>query len=355
MVFDFFCGCGGASAGFREAGMEIAFGLDNDPDAGRTFKANFPEAEFFDDDIATMPDSAIDIVVDAWPNHALLFNACAPCQPFSRQRCGTLRPDDERLGLLTHVLRFVRRYRPEYVFVENVPGLQDAGAGGGIFQGLLHTLQELGYSTDHRVVKSQDYGVPQRRMRLVLLASLLGPITFPEPTYGVGTLNPEYSTVRKWIKSLPAISAGEAHPRVPNHRAARLSSLNLQRIGATPQGGGWRDLPPKLLPKSRKAGFNGYTDVYGRLRWDAPAPALTTRCISYSNGRFGHPEQDRAISVREAACLQTLPNDFVLTGSLNSQARQVGNAVPTLLAQRFGACIAEHFAGNACGTQFSFP
>ena len=98
------------------------------------------------------------------------------------------------------------------------------------------------------------------------------------------------------------------------------------------------------MPKSRKAGFRGFTDVYGRLKWEAPAPALTTRCISYSNGRFGHPHQDRAISVREAACLQTFPLSFVFTGSLNSQARQVGNAVPALLAQRFGESIASHLA-----------
>ena len=193
MVFGFFCGCGGASAGFREVGMEIAFGLDNDPEAERTFEANFPEAEFIDDDIATVADSAIDAVVGAWPNHALLFNAGAPCQPFSRQRRGTPRPDDKRLGLLASVLRFVRRHRPEYVFVENVPGLQDAGAGAGILGDLLHTLRELGYSTDHRVVKSQDYGIPQKRTRLVLLASLLGPSTFPEPTHGRGMPNTEYS------------------------------------------------------------------------------------------------------------------------------------------------------------------
>ena len=353
-VFDFFCGCGGASAGFLGAGMGIALGLDNDPDAGRTFEANFLEAEFITNDIAEVPASAIDVVVDACREHPLLFNACAPCQPFSRQRRSVISSDDGRLELLIHVLRFVDRHRPEFVFVENVPGLRES-TGGRVFRCLLHTLQKLGYSTSFRVVKSQDYGVPQRRARLVILASLLGPITFPDPTHGAGSPNSEHSTVEEWIGTLPAISAGETHPSVPNHQAARLSPLNLRRIRVTPSGGGWPDLPPELLPESRKSGFKGYTDVYGRLRWDAPAPALTTRCISYSNGRFGHPEQDRAISVREAACLQTLPNDFVLTGSLNSQARQVGNAVPALLAQRFGECISEHLAGVACSAGPSFP
>ena len=344
-VFDFFCGCGGASAGLRAAGMEIALGLDNDPDALRTFEANFPEAQLIGEDIAKVPASAIDEVVRAWSSHPLLFNACAPCQPFSRQRRGVTPSGDERLRLLNHVLRFVRRHRPEFVFAENVPGLRDDAVGSRVFQHLLHSLESLGYQTGHCVVKSQDYGVPQRRARLVLLASRLGPVAFPPPTHGAGAPSAEHSTVKEWIGSLPAISAGETHSDVPNHRAARLSPLNLQRIRATPPGGGWGDLPPALMPESRQSGFNGFTDVYGRLRWDAPAPALTTRCISYSNGRFGHPEQDRAISIREAACLQTLPADFVLTGNLNSQARQVGNAVPALLAQRFGECIARHLAG----------
>ena len=344
-VFDFFCGCGGASAGLRAAGMEIALGLDNDPDARRTFEANFPEAGFIGEDIADTPAGVLDVVVDLCGDHPLLFNACAPCQPFSRQRRQAAPPGDGRLGLLDHVLRFVRRYRPELIFAENVPGLRDGGAGREVFQRLLRTLDELGYSTTHRVVTSQDYGIPQRRARLVLLASVFGPVAFPAPSHGAGTANPEYSTVGDWIGAYPAIAAGEAHAGVPNHRAARLSPLNLRRIRATPPGGGWRDLPSELMPASRQSGFGGFTDVYGRLKWDAPAPALTTRCISYSNGRFGHPAQDRAISVREAASLQTLPADFVLTGNLNSQARQVGNAVPPLLVQRFGECLTRHLAG----------
>lgn len=348
-VFDFFSGCGGASAGWRAAGMEIALGLDNDSDAQRTFEVNFPEAAFVGEDIAEVAASALDSIVDDCRGHPLLFNACAPCQPFSRQRRGSTPPGDERLGLLHHVLRFVRRYRPELIFAENVPGLREEGVGHGVFWQLLKTLRELGYSTKHRVVNSQDYGVPQRRARLVLLASVLGPIDFPPPTHGPDAPTADHSTVAQWIGAFPAIAAGETHPLLPNHRAARLSPLNLRRIRATPPGGGWRDLPPDLRPASRQSGFKGFTDVYGRLRWDAPAPALTTRCISYSNGRFGHPEQDRAISVREAASLQTIPAGFVLTGNLSAQARQVGNAVPPLLAQHFGECLTAHLAGIVGG------
>lgn len=341
-VFDFFSGCGGASAGLREAGLEIALGLDNDVEAARTFGANFAEAEFVCADIEAVPEESFDEIVGLWEDHPLLFNACAPCQLFSRQRRGDAARDDRRLGLLNDVLRFVGRHRPELVLAENVPGLRDGSVGRGIFLQFTRALTELGYHTDHSVVRSQDYGVPQRRARLMLLASRLGPVEPPVRTHGPGTEQPSYATVADWIRDLPEISAGESHSLVPNHRAARLSPLNLQRIRATPPGGGWRNLPPHLLPDSRKSGFTGFTDVYGRLRWDSPAPALTTRCISYSNGRFGHPEQDRAISVREAACLQTFPLDFVFVGNLNSQARQVGNAVPALLAQQFGEHIARH-------------
>ena len=344
-VFDFFSGCGGSSVGLQASGMEIAFGLDNDPDAGRTFQANFPEADFIGADISNVPASTLDAIIDASSGHPLLFNACAPCQPFSRQRNCSAAPGDGRLDLLDHLGRFLRRFRPELVLMENVPGLRDDSLGSEVFERLIQVLDELGYSISHQIVQSQDYGVPQRRSRLVLLASVLGSVTFPSPSHGNGVGRRAYATVGQWIRGLPNISAGEAHPLIPNHRAARLSQLNLRRIQATPQGGGWKDLPPVLMPASRRSGFGGFTDVYGRLAWDAPAPALTTRCISYSNGRFGHPDQDRAISVREAAFLQTFPLDFTLTGNLNSQARQVGNAVPALLAQCFGNCILNHLAG----------
>ena len=341
-VFDFFCGCGGTSVGMMAAGMDIAFGLDNDRAAGQTFQANFPKAEFLCVDIQDLAAESIEQSVSSCADHPLVFSACAPCQPFSQQRRGAVSSLDKRLGLLRHLLRFVEMYRPEFLFVENVPGLYENGLGQGVFKPFTQKLHRLKYKTESRILRSQDYGVPQHRSRLVLLASLTGTMEFPHPTHGPGAPYPEYATVGDWIKDFPKISAGETHPDLPNHRAATLSALNLKRIQATPAGGGWQDLPIELVPECHKSDFTGYTDVYGRLRWDAPAPAMTTRCISYSNGRFGHPQQDRAISVREAAALQTFPNAFVFAGNLNSQARQVGNAVPALLAQRFGEAIIEH-------------
>lgn len=345
-VLDFFCGCGGTSAGLKAAGMEVALGLDNDCDSARTFQTNFPEAACLCVDIQYLTIESLDPFISCFEDHPLLFSACAPCQPFSQQRRGAASSDDERFGLLNHLLRFVKRYRPEFLFVENVPGLHKIGIGHTAFEPFVQTLHRLGYYTEHAVVRCQDYGVPQRRARLMLLASNVNPITFPSKTNGPESQRPEFATVVDWIGNLPPISAGETHPHVPNHRAARLSELNLERIRATPQGGGWPDLPPTLVPECHKSEFKGYSDVYGRLRWDSPAPAMTTRCISYSNGRFGHPEQDRAISVREAALLQTFPMDYIFTGNLNSQARQVGNAVPMLLSQRFGESLVEQIGGS---------
>ena len=324
--------------------MDIALGLDNDKDAERTFRRNFPEADFVSEDIRGVATQKLDRVVERWSDHPLWFSACAPCQPFSQQRRGILARGDERSGVLGHLMRFVERYRPEFVFIENVPGLRRRRIGLDVFEPLTEGLNRLGYYLKSGVVRSQDYGVPQRRSRLVLLASNLFPVSFPDMTHGPGRQFANFATVRDWISVLPPISAGESHSEILNHRSARLSPLNMQRIGSTPLGGSWRDWPKELIPPCHRFGFRGFSDVYGRLRWDAPAPALTTRCISFSNGRFGHPQQDRAISVREAALLQTFPMSFVFTGGLTAQARQVGNAVPALLAEKFGEHVLEELA-----------
>ena len=338
-VFDFFCGCGGTSSGLQAAGLEIVLGLDNDHDAANSFRSNFPEASVVEEDILTLPIQAFDGFVESVGYNPLLFAVCAPCQPYSQLSRGTASRDDERFGLLGEVLKFIARFLPEFLFVENVPGVRHGVDDAISFDKFVTSLRSFGYLTHHEVIRCQDYGVPQRRARLVLLASRIGPIAHPPPTHGRRRPIPEYSTVAEWIKDMPEISAGETHPQFANHRSAKLSDCNLRRIRAMPEGGDLRDLPDGLIPSCHRSGFRGFTDVYGRLKWDAPAPAMTTRCISYSNGRFGHPEQDRAISVREAACLQTLPLDFAIEGNLNSQARQVGNAVPRLLAQLFGEYI----------------
>ncbi len=343
-AIDFFCGCGGTSAGLKKAGVQILAGIDFDKDAGRTFIRNFPEAQFFLEDVRNFHPFNLEALIERDRISPLLFSACAPCQPFTKQKT-TKRQKDARLNLLNEFHRFVQVFRPDYIFLENVPGLQKIKSGDGPLTNFLRLLDKLGYRYDVKAPASQEYGVPQVRKRLVLVASLLGDILVPEATHGPGTPNPEYENVWNWIGKLPKIKAGEAHKKVKNHRAASLSEINLQRIAATPEGGGRLDWP-KYLRLDCHDDHIGHTDVYGRLRKDKPAAALSTRCISLSNGRYGHPTQDRAISVREAARLQTFDDDFVFEGNLNSMARQIGNAVPVRLAEVFAQHFGNHYEAS---------
>lgn len=347
-LVDFFSGCGGTSLGFRRAGMRVLAGIDNDPSSGTTFEKNFPEATFFGRDIRSIRPSDLSAVVESTASAPLVFSACAPCQPFSKQRRQT-KVGDDRVPLLSEFFTFVAHYLPVCIFIENVPGMQRVVDSESPFRDFKHKIEkELQYHTKIGVVSSASYGVPQRRYRLVALASRLGPISFPPVTHGPGTSNTRYSTVRDWIYDLPPLEAGEEDSSVPQHRASGLSDLNLRRIRATPQGGGRVDWPKELELKCHTNGYEGHSDVYGRMSWDLPATVLTTRCISLSNGRFGHPTQDRAISVREAACIQTFPRDFTFTGNWESMGRQIGNAVPVLLARQFGTQIVEHITDYGC-------
>lgn len=336
-VFDFFSGCGGTSLGFSQAGLKVVLGLDNDPDAAQTFRKNIPGASFIEKDIRKVSTSELAPLM-RMSNGPVLFSCCAPCQPFSRQS-RTKSSADPRRSLLAEFARFVTRWKPDYIFVENVPGLQRVETHEGPLGQFIAVLEKLKYSYAVEVLPALSFGVPQKRERLILMASRRPGLSFPRPTHG--TKGRRAATVRDWIGRLPAIEAGEAHPVDPDHRAAGLSDLNLRRIAATPEGGG-RDSWPKSLWLDCHKKFDGHTDVYGRLAWDRPAAGLTTRCISYSNGRFGHPQQNRAISIREAACLQTFPLRYRFVGSYESKARQVGNAVPPLMAKAVGRAFLVH-------------
>lgn len=338
-VVDFFSGCGGTSCGFKAAGLTVLAGLDIDADAANTFQSNFPEASFLLGDVRNMNVQLLAPIIGE-RKAPLLFAGCAPCQPFSRQNKTTTRTDPRR-SLLKEFSRFVEAWLPEYVFIENVPGMQKAKRSGPL-ESFQRTLQKLDYHFETRVVPALWYGVPQTRERLVLIASRLAPISVPLPTHGAEPNQKPYSTVKEWIADFPPIGAGECHPDDSDHISAALSPLNLKRIEATPEGGDRRSWPEDLWLDCHKQ-YGGHTDVYGRLAWNRAAAGLTTRCISYSNGRFGHPEQHRAISLREAACLQTFPRSYRFSGNLNSRAKQIGNAVPPLMATAFGAQIRDHF------------
>lgn len=323
--------------------MDVVLAFDNDADAATTYRANFPNAAFVEEDIRKVKTAALAAHLASHPNSLWLFSACAPCQPFSKHRRSACNEDD-RSDLLMQFLRFVKRYLPAFILVENVPGLRSREDRGSPFGSFVRALAKLSYHLETRDVESWDYGVPQCRRRLFVMGSRCGEVEFPRPTHGPGTASGKYSTVWEWIGDLPPIPAGGTDETIPNHTAALLSPTNLERIKATPEAGGRRDWPEHLWLRCHEGPAIGYSDVYGRMRKDAPANALTTRCISLSNGRFGHPVQDRAISVREAACLQTFPRDFIFCGPRTSMARQIGNAVPVLLAQQFGESFVRHAA-----------
>ena len=286
-VSDFYSGCGGTSLGMQMAGMTIRFGLDSDPEAKTTYEANFQNTKFLCEDIRKVSTDDVFSYIKRRYNRPRLFCACAPCQPFSKQN-RYRNTCDERWNLLREFHRFVSDFLPEYVFVENVPGSKSIDENNGPMEELIRLLDDLDYFVDTKFILSYHYGVPQRRRRIVLLASRLGPIKVPPPTHGPDTPNPEIPTVWKSISHLPSIEAGEDHAKVPNHRAAKLSPLNLRRISATPVGGNREDWSEDLKLICHK-NFGGHTDVYGRMIKDRPSAALTTRCISLSNGRFGHP------------------------------------------------------------------
>lgn len=316
--------------------MRPVFATDWDEEAVKTFKLNFPTVNAVQRDIRDLETDEVVSVMPPADEAIRLLAGCAPCQPFSGHRNAATQ-EDERSDLVLELLRFVKALRPQLVFVENVPGMRRASESSGP---LAEFVEELG-KTHHvtlNTISCADYGVPQTRSRLVLIASSLGEIELPAPTHGPATNRP-HVTVGDAIRSLPRDIDGPAAAAFNSHRAMRLSPLNRERIEATPEGGDRRDWPKRLWPDCHRGGIAGHTDVYGRLSWDRPAPTLTTKCISYSNGRYGHPTEHRALTAREAARLQTFPDSFEFAGGLTSQARQIGNAVPVILAQRFG----EHF------------
>ena len=332
-VYDFFCGVGGVTRGLSDAGLTVVAGIDIDEKCKRTFEHNNPDVEFIHRDIGEMTLADLGMSECLPENNDVLFVACAPCQSFScHRKWGKVR--DRKGVLLHHFGRLVRAALPDYILVENVPGIAKV-RGYSTLRRFRRTLGDLDYRQIEAIVDAKRFGVPQNRRRLVLIASRRGPISLPEPSHGEG-LQP-FHTVRQAIGHFPRISAGQRHDLVTNHVASHVSEMNLRRLCATPaDGGDRRSWPLDLWLSCHKGDHAGHTDVYGRMYWDRPSPAITGKCVSISNGRYGHPEQDRAISIREAAALQTFPDRYEFFGEKTNIASQIGNAVPVRLAEKLG-------------------
>jgi DNA (cytosine-5)-methyltransferase 1 len=337
-AIDLFCGAGGLSYGLQEAGVNIRAGLDLDRKCSYPFEANMPGAKFLQKDLT---DTSSDELGVFYSGTAIkLLAGCAPCQPFSTLRNGSDRKTNKKWPLLNEFGRMVKSLRPDVVTMENVPALR----GETVFHDFVGVLKADGYHVFWEVVDAADYGVPQRRKRLVLLASRYGPVRLLEPDeLGLGRL-----TVRDAIGQLPAIQAGEASPNDNLHRARAITDINLQRIRASKPGGTWEDWPEHLqLACHRKTSGSSYKSVYGRMQWDKPSGTITTQAHNFGTGRFGHPEQDRPMSLRELAILQSFPEHYKFVEDsadieFNPLGRLIGNAVPVKLGVAIGMSLVKH-------------
>lgn len=332
---DLFCGAGGLTRGLEDAGVCVRAGFDIDPACQYPYDSN-NSATFVLQSVADL--KADDI--NAWftPGAVRLLAGCAPCQPFSTMANNATTRDEKKWGLLGEFARLVREVKPELVTMENVPRVTNHEP----YQGFVAVLQELGYQVDARRLRCADLGIPQERRRFVLVASRLS----GDIRLDIEKANPV--SVRDAIGRLPKLQAGEADASDPMHKARSLTPLNLQRMRASSPGGTWHDWPDDLISACHKTVSGAsYKSVYARMSWDKPAPTITTQCYNFGTGRFGHPEQDRAITLREAAILQSFPDNyqFVPEGQpvqFSSVGRMIGNAVPPKLGYTVGKLLIKH-------------
>jgi DNA (cytosine-5)-methyltransferase 1 len=330
---DVFCGAAGLSAGLQASGVKVAAGIDFDPACRYPFEENIG-ATFVQADIVSLASS--DVATLFGGAEMRLLAGCAPCQPFSGYTTRR-RAADGRWQLLLQFLRLVEEIRPELVTMENVPRLQHLP----LWKEFVDRLKAFGYDVDWGVVNAARYGVPQTRNRLVLMGSLLGPIKLPAPGLD------EPATARSAIGKQPPIEAGQRNPVDPLHSARALTQLNLERIRCSRPSGTNRDWPEEMRVKCHLGSNVRYPSVYGRMSWDKPAPTMTTQFYGFGNGRFGHPEQDRAITLREGALIQSFPAHFKFVPegkrvNFREIGRLIGNAVPPALGKAIGVAVLDH-------------
>ena len=328
---DLFCGIGGLTHGLGMSGIDVKAGFDIDLSCRYAYETNNHGSEFIATDVRSIHFR--DIAPYYKDADFTVMVGCAPCQPFSAHTRRTQNSQVDNYSLVRKFTSLVKEGTPDLVSMENVPGLVKQKA----FDELLATLNLLGYQYDYDILPCANYGVPQNRKRLVLLASGLGEISLPCP-------RGEKTTVADFIQSLPTLEDGQTSPDDPAHATLPLSPKNRQRILQSKPGGSWKDWEKDIINKCHRKAY--YPASYGRMRWNALAPTITTQFCYYSTGRFGHPRQHRTISVREAALLQTFPGKYKLIEKgkplvIRQMARHIGNAVPVKLAEAIGKSIME--------------
>lgn len=351
VAIDFFCGCGGVTHGMKKAKVKVIAGFDNDSEVAYAYENNNKGSKFFHIDINNkdLNVRTIENVLENEHRDLLIFAACAPCQPFSLHNRN--HEGDERKSLMLNFINIAfslkAEFQPDVIFAENVGAMEKRGQE--VLQKAIKQLQENNYAILHpKVLNAADHGVPQNRKRLIFIAIKENKVKNRKIfTWDHFTNSKRYRTERltvgQFIKGLPRINAGQKQAEYdPLHISPALSEINLKRIAQIDVPGGGREKWDEELNLKCYKNHPGHKDVYGRMSWDKPAPTLTCRCVSISNGRYGHPEQNRAISLKEAAILQTM-GDYRFKEPINMSkvAKQIGNAVPPELVRKIAKFIKE--------------
>jgi len=341
VAVDLFCGVGGLTYGLNKAGIKVVAGVDVDEKCKFAYEEN-NGALFIHKSIKEITSEEI---LTLYPAQSLkVLVGCAPCQPFSKHtQKEKKRETKENWGLLYHFLELTKKVEPTVVSMENVPQI----VKHKVFSDFVEGLTSIKYSVNWQNVFCPDYGIPQNRTRLVLLASKFGEIKLIAPTH-----KPEnYKTVKMAIGNFESIKAGTSSKNDRLHKSATLSEVNLKRIRQSIPSRSWRDWDENLRADChRKESGRTYGSVYARMEWNKPSPTITTQFFSFGTGRFGHPEQDRAISILEGAILQTFPRRYKFipsdsTVEIKRLGRYIGNAVPVRLGEIIGKSILKHFEG----------
>jgi len=350
VAVDLFCGVGGLTYGMRQAGLEVVAGYDIDGSCQYAYETNNPGTKFICQDVTLLTAEELN---SHWPEGVVrILVGCAPCQPFSAvaAKAKKVRGQEEietSWDPLRAFTRLILETLPDVVSMENVTRLANR-TKNPVYGEFVDALTDAGYTvTEHRPF-GPDYGIPQTRRRLVLFASRKGEVALPEKTHATD----EYVGVLEKIGGLKPLEAGESDPDDPMHIAASLSEINLKRAAASKQGGDWSDWPDSLLLEChKKKSGKSFPTVYGRMTSESPAPTLTTQFFKIGTGRFVHPTQNRGLSLREGAIIQTFPRDYVFAPknskiNMTVMGRHIGNAVPPILGKTIGASIIKHW--NHC-------
>ncbi|WP_373398590.1 DNA cytosine methyltransferase [Algoriphagus halophilus] len=340
---DFFCSGGGMSYGIQQSGIKVLAGIDFDESCKETYEANINGAEFIHADVFELSETELETRLSLKTNDDnLVLIGCSPCQFWSIINTDKKKSEKSK-NLLIEFKRFVQYFNPGYVVVENVPGVLRKKEESGL-EGFIEWLNTSGYTVHFNVHEVSNYGVPQHRKRFTLIANRVSSIE----------ISPISSTKKKVTvrevlgekNGFPKVAPGHKDDSDFLHSVAGLNELNLKRLAITPKDGGDRlsyVYNSELAPPCHFGKTDSFRDIYGRMWWDRPSPTITTKFFSISNGRFAHPEEDRAISLREGAVLQSFPIDFKFSGSSTAKiARMIGNAVPPKYASAIGEAIIQN-------------